>query len=86
MCALSVKSGATACGTDTFTLAGILDQDTVQLNCPDDPAPQPDFTRSIPLNLRTGPSCPDLVVQIGCEGDYCQGFGFPVGSQIQALS
>jgi hypothetical protein len=87
MCALGVTSLATACGTDPFTLTGIVDRDIVQLSCTDDPAPQPDFTTSISLTIRTGPSCPsNVVLQIGCERTYCQGFGFVGQPQSYALS
>jgi hypothetical protein len=87
MCALGVIGLATACGTDPFKLTDIVDQDTVQLSCTDDPAPLPDFTTSIPLSIQTGPSCPsNLVLQIGCEGSYCQGLGYVGGPQSYTLS
>ena len=86
MCALGVSSTALACGTEAFSLTGIFDQDVVQLSCPDSPAPQPDLSRTIPLSIRTGYSCPSLVVQIGCDGSYCQGYGYPGAQQTTALA
>lgn len=86
MCALGVSSTALACGTEAFSLTGIFDQDVVQLSCSDSPAPQPDLSRTIPLSIRTGYSCPSLVVQIGCNGSYCQGYGYPGAQQTIALA
>lgn len=85
-CALSTLDTATACGTELFQLTGIVDQDVVQLTCPDSAPPLADMSRTIPLSIYTGPSCPNLLVQIGCEGTYCQGLGYIEGSQNVALS
>ena len=86
MCALSALSTAIACGTETFQLTGIPDQDTVQLFCPDKPPSFLDVSSSIPLSVSTGPACPNLLLQIGCEGSYCQGVATAEGSQNIALS
>lgn len=86
MCATGSLSAATACGTDTFTLTGIIDQDTIQLSCPDSPPPLADMSTAIPLSIKTGYTCPNLLVQIGCEGTYCQGLGYVEGYQNVALS
>jgi hypothetical protein len=86
MCALSGLGTANACGTDLFQLTGIVDQDVVQLNCPDSPPPPADMSSTIPLSINTGPSCPNLLVQIGCEGTYCQGLAYVEGSENVALS
>jgi len=67
-------------------VTGIVDQDVVQLTCPDSPPPLADMSTTIPLSIYTGPSCPKLLVQIGCEGTYCQGLGYVEGSQNLALS
>lgn len=85
MCASSTLGTTTACGTDLFQLTGIADQDTVQLACPDSPPAPADMSRTIPLGIYTGPSCPNLLVQIGCEGTYCQGLAYVEGSQNLAL-
>lgn len=86
MCALSTLGTATACGTELFQLTGIVDQDVIQLSCPDSPPPPADMSRTIPLSIYTGPSCPNLLAQIGCEGSYCQGLAYVEASQNVALS
>ena len=86
MCALSTLGTVTACGTELFQLTGIVDQDVIQLSCLDSPPPPADMSRTIPLNIYTGPSCPNLLAQIGCEGSYCQGLAYIEGSQNVALS
>jgi hypothetical protein len=89
MCALATLGTVTACGSDglsAFQLTGIVDQDVLQLFCPDAPAPLPDLSTTIPLNIITGYTCPNLLVQIGCEGSYCQGLGYVGGSQNVALA
>jgi hypothetical protein len=85
-CATGSLSTATACGTETFQLTGIADQDIIQLSCPDSPPPLADMSTTIPLSIYTGYSCPNLLVQIGCEGTYCQGLGYIEGYQNVALS
>lgn len=85
-CALSTLGPANACGTDLFQVTGIVDQDVVQLTCPDSPPPLADMSTTIPLAIYTGPSCPNVLVQIGCEGTYCQGLAYVEGSQNVALS
>ena len=86
MCALSTLGTAAACGTDTFQLTGIVDHDTVQLSCPDSAPPLADMSRTKPLSIYTGPSCPNLLAQIGCEGSYCQGLAYLEGYQNVALA
>ena len=89
MCALATLGTVTACGADgtsAFQLTGIVDQDVVQLFCPDAPAPLPDLSTTIPLRIYTGPYCPNLLVQIGCEGSYCQGLGYVGSSQNVAIA
>jgi hypothetical protein len=86
MCALSGLGTANACGTETIQLTGIVDQDVVQLNYPGTPPAPADMSRTIPLSIYTGPSCPNLLVQIGCEGHYCQGLAYLEGSKNVALA
>lgn len=85
-CATGSRSAASACSAETFQLTGIVDQDITQLSCPDSPPPLADVSTTIPLSIYTGPSCPNLLVQIGREGTYGQGLGYIEGSQNVALS
>ena len=85
-CATGSRSAASACSAETFQLTGIVDQDITQLSCPDSPPPLADVSTTIPLSIYTGPSCPNLLMQIECEGTYCQGLGYIEGSQNVALS
>lgn len=88
-CAFSSPRTAVSCGRDAFTLAGIIESDAIYVTCGFG-TPATDMSSTIPLRVVAGGACPQVAVQIGCEGDptidYCYGFAFGPGAGDNSLS